>query len=562
MDALKWWQKTIVYEIYTKSFCDSNGDGIGDLPGITSKLDYLQSLGVGAIWLTPIYESPMVDNGYDIADYCSIAPEYGTMADMEELIVEAKKRNIRIVMDLVFNHTSDRHAWFEESRSSRENEKRDWYIWADAKADGSAPTNWRSIFSGSAWTLDERTGQYYLHTFASAQPDLNWENPKVRQALYQAASFWLDKGVGGFRIDAIVYIKKPKAFLDADVDGPDGLGNIHSVLANQPGILDFLREFGQQVFAGKDIFTVAEANGVRANELNQWVGKEGVFDMLFEFSHVDLGSSTSGLWSENKPWQLSDLKKALRDSQLATAKNGWYPIFFENHDQPRGIDHFFPSMADCVLAAKALATIFFTLRGTPFIYEGQELGLHNMKFSSIEQYDDILSKGQYGLALQNGYTPAQALEFIWKFSRDNARVPMTWSDALHNGFSAGQPWLSIPEEYAALNAKWQAGKADSVLAYYQGMAKLRQKSEVLLHGRYEELLQENEKIYAFRRVLGTEGILVLVNFSTQEACFELAELAQMKNLYGNYPDVKPGTLRSLEARIYWGRCSVHEAGSK
>ena len=562
MDALKWWQKTIVYEIYTKSFCDSNGDGIGDLPGITSKLDYLQSLGVGAIWLTPIYESPMVDNGYDIADYCSIAPEYGTMADMEELIAQAKKRDIRIVMDLVFNHTSDRHAWFEESRSSRENEKRDWYIWADAKADGSAPTNWRSIFSRPAWTLDERTGQYYLHTFASAQPDLNWENPKVRQALYQAASFWLDKGVGGFRIDAIVYIKKPKDFLAVEADGPDGLGNIHPVLANQPGILDFLREFQQQVFAGKDIFTVAEANGVGANELDQWVGKEGVFDMLFEFSHVDLGSSASGLWSENKPWALTELKKALRDSQLATAKNGWYPIFFENHDQPRGIDHFFPPMADCVLAAKALATIFFTLRGTPFIYEGQELGLHNMKFGSIDQYDDILSKGQYGLALQNGYTPAAALGFIWKFSRDNARVPMTWSDALHNGFSAGQPWISIPEEYAALNAKLQAGQNDSVLAYYQGLAKLRQESEVLLQGCYEELLQDNEKIYAFRRVFEAEEICVLVNFSTQEASFELAELGEMKRVYGNYPDVKQGALRSLEARIYRGRCGAHEAGSK
>ena len=280
MGKLKWWQKTIVYQIYPKSFCDSNGDGIGDIPGIISKLDYLQDLGVGAIWLCPIYPSPLVDNGYDISDYYNIAPEYGTMEDMKNLIAEADKRNIKIVMDLVFNHTSDQHNWFLEAKSSKTNPKRDWYIWRDPNEDGSAPTNWRSIFGGSAWTLDKETNQYYLHTFAKEQPDLNWENPKVRQALFDVANFWIDMGVGGFRIDAIVYIKKPKNFVNLPVDGPDNLANIANADSNQEGILDFLNEFKTKVFDKADIFTVAEADGIYPEEFNKWIGENGIFDCL------------------------------------------------------------------------------------------------------------------------------------------------------------------------------------------------------------------------------------------------------------------------------------------
>ena len=342
MDKLKWWQKTMVYQIYPKSFYDSNGDGIGDLTGITQKLSYIHNLGAGAIWLTPMYSSPMIDNGYDISDYRNIAPEYGTMADMEALIHEAKKYDIRILLDLVFNHTSDEHVWFQESRKSLRNDKRDWYIWRDAKQDGSPPTNWRGIFGGSAWTLDECTGQYYLHTFAAKQPDLNWENVKVRQAMYDIANFWLDKGVGGFRIDAITYIKKPAVYDDLPIDGPDSMGNVHQATANQSGILDFLQEFKQAVFTGKDIVTVAEANGVKAEELKYWVGETGIFDMLFEFSHISLEMEESSLWYQPISWKLTQLKQALSESQWATANNGWYPAFFENHDQPRSINHFFP----------------------------------------------------------------------------------------------------------------------------------------------------------------------------------------------------------------------------
>ena len=424
----KWWQKTVVYQVYPKSFQDTTGSGQGDIPGITRRLAYLKTLGVGAVWLTPVYPSPMIDNGYDIADYTAIDPSYGTMADMEELIAEGRRCGIRIVMDLVFNHSSDQHPWFLDSKSSRDNPHADWYIWRDAKPDGSAPTNWRAIFGGSAWTWCEERQQYYLHTFAKEQPDLNWENPAVRQALYDAANFWLDKGVGGFRIDAIVYIKKP-AFIDGEPDGEDGMVGIHEMTHDTPGILDFLHEFKANVFDGHDIFTVGEANGVAPDELKDWVGENGVFSMLFEFSHMNLNFPVSEKWYEAEDWHLSKLKGALTASQRATATNGWYPIFFENHDQPRSINKFFPQDADPLLAAKAMATVLFTLRGTPFVYEGQELGYVNVAWDSIDDYNDISSHGQYELALEEGCTPEQALAAVHRFSRDNARTPMQWSNA-------------------------------------------------------------------------------------------------------------------------------------
>lgn len=381
MDTLKWWQQTAVYQIYPRSFQDTTGSGEGDIAGVTRHLDYLKKLGVGAIWLTPVYPSPMVDNGYDISDYTAIDGRYGTIEDMDTLIAEGKKRDIRVVMDLVYNHTSDQHAWFQESKRSRTNDKADWYIWRDAKEDGSAPTNWRSIFGGPAWTWCEERQQYYLHTFAVEQPDLNWENPAVRQALYDAANFWIAKGVGGFRIDAIVYIKKPAVFTDGPVDGADGLSSIHKIIANTPGILDFLHEFRRKVFDGHDIFTVAEANGVTPADLPQWVGKDGAFSMLFEFSHVNLEFPDDEVWCRAEKWPLTKLKKALSDSQQATAANGWYPIFFENHDQIRCVNRYFPEGTDKKKAAKAMATILFSLRGTPFIYEGQELGMANTAFA-------------------------------------------------------------------------------------------------------------------------------------------------------------------------------------
>ena len=549
MKATHWWQNTAVYQIYPKSFNDTHGKGTGDIRGITEKLDYLKSLGAGALWLTPVYPSPMVDNGYDISDYCGIHPDFGTLADMEELIAEAKKRDMRIVMDLVYNHTSDQHPWFLESKKSRTNAKSDWYIWRDAKEDGSAPTNWRGIFGGSAWTYSEERGQYYLHTFAEAQPDLNWENPEVREALFAAANFWLAKGVGGFRIDAITYIKKPAVFADGEPDAADGMTSVHDMTANTPGILDFLHEFRARVFDGHDIFTVGEANGVTPEELPLWVGENGVFSMLFEFSHVLVPYEGGECWHKALPWPLTKLKRALTASQHATAKEGWFPIYFENHDRARSVDYFFPKGADKKLAAKALAAVLFTLRGTPFIYEGEELGMTNVAWDSIDAYDDISSHGQYALALEDGFSKEEALGFVHFNSRDNARTPMQWTAERHAGFTSGTPWLPVNENYRTLNAAAEEKDADSVLHFYRHLAKLRETIPALLDGVYEELLTENEQIYAFSRTLGKTCIKTAVNFSTKDAALPAGFLRGTR-LAGSYADAPTTSLRPLEAVIY------------
>ena len=549
MKATHWWQNTAVYQIYPKSFNDTRGKGTGDLRGITEKLDYLKSLGAGALWLTPVYPSPMVDNGYDISDYCGIHPDFGTLADMEELIAEAKKRDMRIVMDLVYNHTSDEHPWFLESKKSRTNAKSDWYIWRDAKEDGSAPTNWRGIFGGSAWTYSEERGQYYLHTFAEAQPDLNWENPEVREALFAAANFWLAKGVGGFRIDAITYIKKPAVFTDGEPDAADGMTSVHDMTANTPGILDFLHEFRARVFDGHDIFTVGEANGVTPEELPLWVGENGVFSMLFEFSHVLVPYEGGECWHKALPWPLTKLKRALTASQHATAKEGWFPIYFENHDRARSVDYFFPKGADKKLAAKALAAVLFTLRGTPFIYEGEELGMTNVAWDSIDAYDDISSHGQYALALEDGFSKEEALGFVHFNSRDNARTPMQWTAERHAGFTSGTPWLPVNENYRTLNAAAEEKDADSVLHFYRHLAKLRETIPALLDGVYEELMEENEQIYAFSRTLGKTCIKTAVNFSTKDAALPAGFLRGTR-LAGSYADAPTTSLRPLEAVIY------------
>lgn len=552
MNELKWWQKSIVYQIYPKSFQDTTGTGVGDIPGVTSHLDYLKSLGTGAIWLTPVYPSPMVDNGYDISDYCGIDPSYGTMEDMEELIAEAKKRDIRIVMDLVFNHTSDQYPWFLESKKDRTNPKADWYIWRDAKPDGSAPTNWRAIFGGSAWKWCEERQQYYLHTFAEAQPDLNWENPKVRQALFDAANFWLDKGVGGFRIDAIVYIKKP-ALEDGPVDGADGLSGIHEMTANTPGILDFLHEFRRNVFDGHDIFTVGEANGVSPEELPQWVGKDGVFSMLFEFSHLELSYPEGEIWCKRFPWKLSQLKDALSASQAATAKEGWYPIFFENHDQNRAMHRYFPEGTDPKVAAKALATVLFTLRGTPFVYEGEEIGMTNTAFPKIEDYNDISTHGQYEYALKEGLSPEEALKAVQFQSRDNARTPMQWTRDTNAGFTSGKPWLPVHKDFMDCCVEAESEDGTSVLSYYRQMNRERTEgkaSEILLQGSYEELLHEDEHVYAFKRVLGEHAAYTVVNFTNDTVTYDSSVFEDADILIGNYENVQKGTLRPAEAVVY------------
>ena len=548
-DKLKWWQKGAVYQVYPKSFLDTTGNGTGDINGVTSKLDYIRDLGVNAIWLTPVYPSPMVDNGYDISDYVSIGKNFGTMSDFDRLIDEGNKRGIRIVMDLVFNHCSDQHKWFQESKSSRTNPKSDWFIWRDPKPDGSAPTNWRSIFGGSAWEYCPERKQYYLHTFAKEQPDLNWENPDVRHALYDAAKFWLSKGVGGFRIDAITYIKKPAEFLDGKPDAEDGTVNIHNMTANQPGILDFLHEFKREVRDGHDIFTVGEANGVSADELPLWVGENGVFDMLFEFSHVTLPFNDAEIWCHPVEWKLTDLKRAITDSQKSTANNGWYPAFFENHDQPRGVNHFFPENADPVKAAKCLGAVLLTMRGTPFIYQGQELGMTNYAWKNIDEIDDIQTRGQYELALKEGFTPDEAMKFVRYFTRDNARTPMQLTPGKNAGFTSGTPWLPVNPNYITVNSESESGDSESVLSWYRKLLAMRRENPVLTAGSYREIFADSEEIFAFVREYEGREIIVAVNFSLKSVKVP-DELSVRKIILSSEKENDPSEFGALEARIY------------
>lgn len=547
---MAWWQKTIAYEVYPKSFLDTVGQGTGTLAGIAQKLDYLQKLGVGAIWITPCYKSPMVDNGYDVQDYYAIDPSFGTMGDMDELIARGRDHGIRVVMDLVFNHTSDRCAWFEASCKSRDNEYADWYVWRDARPDGSAPTNWRSIFGGSAWEWCEERGQYYLHTFAKQQPDLNWECPEVRKALYEIANYWADKGVGGFRIDAITYIKKPPVFADGPADGEDGLHSVHNATANQPGILDFLHEFKAAVRDGRDIFMVGEANGVAADELDRWVGDDGVFDMLFEFSHTHVPMGEAEIWCRTTTWKLADLKRALAASQRATAANGWYPAFFENHDQPRSTVNFFQCDGPLADKAKVLGAVLLTTRGTPFLYQGEELGFGNADWTSIDEFDDVQTRSQYDFAMGEGLSDAEALVGCVRFSRDNARTPMQWNDGDNAGFSTATPWLPVHDDYATCNVAAQEADTESPLCWYRRLADLRMSRPELVAGDWRELLADDNNIMAFERTLDGARTVTLANFSDEAVTYAASLVAGLSVLAGSKGVASLGTLRPLEAVVF------------
>ena len=550
-EDLAWWQKTIAYEVYPKSFLDTRNRGTGTLAGITAKLDYLQSLGVGAMWITPCYKSPMVDNGYDVQDYYSIDPSFGTMEDMDELIARGRERGIRVVMDLVFNHTSDQCAWFQASKKSRDNEYADWYVWRDAREDGSAPTNWRSIFGGSAWEWCEKRGQYYLHTFAKQQPDLNWENPNVRKALFDIANYWADKGVGGFRIDAITYIKKPVVFADGPADGEDGLYPVHNATAHQPGILDYLHEFKAAVRDGRDIFMVGEANGVDASELHNWVGEDGVFYLLFEFSHMHVPMGAAEIWCRPATWTLTDLKRALAASQEATATNGWYPAFFENHDQPRSTVNFFQCDGSLANKAKVLGAVLLTTRGTPFLYQGEELGYGNADWRDVDEFDDVQTRAQYDFAKGEGLDDADALAACVRFSRDNARTPMQWSDGAYAGFSAAAPWLPVHDDHAVCNVEAQESDPSSPLAWYRELAALRLKTPTLLAGDWTELMGESEQVLAFKRTYEDACVVTLANFSNEPAAYDPALVEGLTLLAGSQGTAEPGVLRPLEATV-WG----------
>ena len=549
-NELAWWQKTIAYEVYPKSFLDTAGQGTGTIAGIAQKLDYLQQLGVGAIWITPCYKSPMVDNGYDVQDYYAIDPSFGTMDDMDELIARGREHGVRVVMDLVFNHTSDQCAWFQASKESRDNEYADWYVWRDAKPDGSAPTNWRSIFGGSAWEWCEERGQYYLHTFAKQQPDLNWECADVRKALFDIANYWADKGAGGFRIDAITYIKKPPVFEDGPADGEDGLYPVHNATANQPGILEYLHEFKAAVRDGRDIFMVGEANGVAADELDQWVGTDGVFDMLFEFSHTHVPMGEAEIWCRPVTWELADLKRALVASQRATATNGWYPAFFENHDQPRSTVNFFRCDGSLASKAKVLGAVLLTTRGTPFLYQGEELGFGNASWKSIDEFDDVQTRAQYDFAKNEGLSDAEALAACVRFSRDNARTPLQWDASEHAGFSTAKPWLPVHDDFATCNVAAQEADPSSPLAWYRKLAALRAARPELVAGDWHELLSGDKNIFAFERTLDGARTVTLANFCDEDVTYDASLVAGLSVLAASQDNATAGVLRPLEAVIF------------
>lgn len=543
-----WWKRAICYEIYPASFQDSDGDGFGDLKGIESRLDYLESLRVDCIWLTPVYASPMRDNGYDVEDFYRINPRFGTMDDMDSLIRRAAERGIRIVMDLVFNHVSDKNAWFVESKSSRENPKSDWFVWKDPKPDGSPPNNWRSIFGGSAWTWCEERWQFYLHTFGSFQPDLNWDNPDVRKALADVAKFWIRKGIGGFRLDAVPYIKKPKDFADGKPDASDGTAFIHDATAYSEGILDYLREFKRNAIDGTGVFTVAEANGLKPSELKDWVGSRGAFDMLFEFNHLQGGD----IWYKAVPLSILDVKRAIFKSQEATAIDGWYPIFFENHDKPRSVNAYFSERADTAMAGKALITLLLTLRGTPFVYEGEELGMENVRWDSIGDYLELNSKSQYAEALAEGFSPGEALGFVQKFSRDNARTPMQWDSSKNAGFSRGKPWIPVNADFLRVNVERESEDPDSPLSWFRKLSAFRSQNVALLKGKFEALLPEDSQIFAFRRTFGESSVTVLVNLSENPADYDEKILGSGTLLFSSCGDCTLSHLRPLEANVFIG----------
>jgi alpha-glucosidase len=549
-----WWKETIVYQIYPKSFMDSNGDGIGDLRGILSRLDYLQELGVDVLWLCPIFPSPNEDNGYDISDYQAIMADFGTMDDFDALLADVHRRGMKLILDLVINHTSDEHPWFVESRSGKDSPKRDWYIWRPGK-NGAEPNNWESIFGGSAWEYDEKTGEYYMHLFTRKQPDLNWENEEVRRELYRMINWWLDRGVDGFRVDAITHIKKKPGL--PDLPNPDNLPYVPSYPyhMNVEGILDHLAELKRETFDRYDIMTVGEANGVSAEEAEAWVGeKDGVFNMIFQFE-------TNGLWNFSaggKPDWLA-YKRAMTRWQVGLEGKGWNALYFENHDLPRSVSVWGDDGRYREKSAKALATLYFLMKGTPFIYQGQELGMTNVRFPSIEDYDDVPCIQKYWKDRGEGLRHEEAMAPIWRNGRDNARTPMQWNAGPQAGFTTGTPWLKVNPNHAKINVEEQLGRPDSVLRYYQKLIRLRKANPTLVYGRYALLLPDHEHVYAYTRTLEEETFLIAVNLSGEEQAAALPDELDMdaaELVLANEdesrvpPPAKDLVLRPYEARVY------------
>lgn len=527
-----WWKEAIVYQIYPRSFCDSNGDGIGDLNGITSKLDYLKELGIDVIWLSPVYKSPNDDNGYDISDYEAIMTEFGTMDDFDKMLSEAHGRGIKIVMDLVVNHTSDEHPWFVESRSSKDNLKRDYYIWKEGK-NGKEPNNWGSAFSGPAWKYDEKTDMYYLHLFSVKQPDLNWENQKVRKEVFDMMTRWCKKGIDGFRMDVISLISKPEGFPDAKVVGLYGDMNI---CANGPKVHDYLKEMNQKVLSKFDIMTVGETAGVTLDEAKRYANSEGSeLNMVFQFEHMNLDSGEKFKWS-TKHIPLVPLKENLTKWQLGLDDVAWNSLYFCNHDQPRIVSRLGDDSDEFrELSAKCIATCLHMMQGTPYVYQGEELGMTNTVFNSVDDFRDLESVNAYRELIESGlYTKEDMFPKIAHKSRDNARTPMPWDTSENAGFTTGTPWLALNPNYNKINVADQLKREDSVFHYYQKLIKLRKEYEIIVYGKYELLLPDDEHIFAYVRTLGNQKLLVVCNFSKTEQKFDFTGYENAKVLISNY----------------------------
>ena len=518
----KWWHDKVAYQIYPKSFLDSNGDGIGDLRGIISKLDYLKDLGVDIIWLSPIYKSPFVDQGYDISDYYSIAEEFGTMEEFDELLAEAKKRNMYIIIDLVINHCSDKHEWFQKALADPDGEYADYFYFRKGK-NGNPPSNYRSYFGGNCWEPVPGTDKYYFHMFAKEQPDLNWENPTLRKKLYDMINWWLEKGLAGFRIDAIINIKKDLDFPNLEPDGADGLAGCWRMVENVEGVGEYLEDLKKNTFEKYDAFTVAEVFNMHKDELSQFIGENGHFSTIFDFSAHALSNGAHG-WYDAPDINFNDWRKTIINSQLQVQKCGIEANIIENHDEPRGVSRFLPEYARNPLGTKMLGTVSVLLRGIPFIYQGQEIGMQNAVWNDVKEYNDINTIDQYNLAISAGLSDKEALAVCSKMSRDNARTPVQWSDSDNAGFTTGTPWLKVNSNYKDINVQNQENDPDSVLNYYRKLVATRKSpeyKEVFTYGVFEPAYEDTEYVMAYYRVSDNQRILVAANFGKDAKTIEL-----------------------------------------
>ena len=540
----QWWHNKVAYQIYPKSFYDSNGDGIGDIPGIMERLDYLKYLGVDILWLSPVYQSPLADQGYDISDYYKIDPCFGTMRDMEALKKKKKKRQMYILMDLVVNHCSDEHLWFKKAMADPEGEYGNFFYLADQKA--GRPCNWRSYFGGSVWEPLPGTDKQYLHMFHKKQPDLNWENPKVRQEIYKMINWWLEKGVAGFRLDAIINIKKALPMKDYPADRPDGLADAGVMLAHAEGIGEFLREMKEETFQKHHAFTVGEVFNDKPEELAAFIGEDGYFSSMFDFREMAMGTSPKG-WYDSRPVTGEEYKQACFESQEQSGELGFYSNIIENHDEPRGVSHYLPEGQVCEASKKMLAGLYFMLRGIPFIYQGQEIGMENVDLQSIDEVDDISSRAEYQVALDAGVSEEKAMDAVRRYSRDNARTPMQWNGNCHAGFTVGTPWLRENPNYRRINVEEQRDRRDSVFQFYRSLIALRKNPEYedsLIYGKCIPYLREQKNLMAYFRRGENKTLLVMGNFQEIPQKVKLPGVCE-KVLINNMDWVDDGTDREM-----------------